>query len=57
MKFMIEKFSFEEWVVAISAILYASVGVSFFLKKEYSWAMVWLAYSLANVGLILVKLK
>ena len=37
----------------ISAILYFIVGVSYGLKKEWAWCLVWISYSLSNVGLVL----
>ena len=46
-----------DWLVKalplISAILYALVGVGYFLKKEYAWSLVWISYALANVGLVI----
>jgi hypothetical protein len=47
--------NWENSVIAISAVLYGSVGVSFLVKGQYSWALVWICYSLANFGLMLVK--
>ncbi len=45
--------NFESIVVGISAVLYAAVGISYFFKGQYAWALVWIAYSIANLGLIL----
>ena len=42
---------------SIVAVLYSVVGVCYVLKKDYAWAIVWLSYALANVGLILIGLK
>lgn len=47
--------TFENVVVGISALLYFSVGVSWALKGQWAWSFVWLCYSGANVGLIIVK--
>lgn len=38
---------------ALAGILYAVVGVGYLVKKDYAWALVWIAYSIANIGLIL----
>jgi len=34
--------------------LYAIVGMCYILKKDYAWALVWMSYALANIGLVLV---
>jgi hypothetical protein len=47
--------TFEGITVGISAFLYACVGISFLVKGQYAWSLVWICYSLANFGLILVK--
>jgi len=47
--------NFEHTVILISAFLYFSVAVSFLLKQQYAWSLVWLSYSIANFGLMLVK--
>lgn len=49
--------SFETIVICIAAMLYASVGVSYLLKGSYAWAIVWFAYSTANVGLVYAALN
>jgi len=41
----------------IVAFLYAVVGVCYFIKKDYAWALVWASYSLANIGLILIGMR
>ena len=51
------KMNFEQIVISISGVLYFSVGVSYLLKQQYAWAMVWFAYSMANVGLMLAAKK
>ena len=38
---------------AIAGVLYAIVGVGYLMKKDYAWALVWISYSLANLGLVL----
>lgn len=47
--------NFEHSVICIAAFLYAAVAVSFLLKGQYAWCMIWLCYSLANFGLMIVK--
>lgn len=42
---------------AIVAVLYALVGIGYLVKKDYPWALVWIAYAIANVGLILAASK
>jgi hypothetical protein len=49
--------NFETIIVGIVAILYATVGVSYALKGNYHWAIVWASYASANFGLILLALK
>ena len=41
----------------IAAVLYATVGVGYIVRKDYAWGMVWISYSLANVGLVLAASK
>ena len=42
----------EQVVVAIVTVLYGIVGISYALKGNLPWALVWFSYSMANVGLI-----
>ncbi len=44
--------TFENIAVAISAVLYASVGIGYLAKCNIPWGLVWLSYSAANMGLI-----
>lgn len=37
----------------ISAVLYTTVGIGYFIRKDYAWSLVWLSYALSNVGLVL----
>ena len=37
----------------VSAVLYTTVGIGYFIRKEYAWSLVWLSYALSNVGLVL----
>lgn len=45
-------FTYENVVVMIASVLYLSVGVSYFMKGNFPWALVWFAYGVANAGLI-----
>lgn len=45
-------FTYENIVVMIAAILYILVGLSYLLKGNFPWALVWFAYGVANGGLI-----
>jgi hypothetical protein len=44
--------SFEQFVVAMAMVLYAVVGISYALKGNIPWALVWMSYATANAGLI-----
>lgn len=37
----------------VSAVLYTTVGIGYFIRKDYAWSLVWLSYALSNVGLVL----
>jgi len=41
----------------IVAMLYLITAISYLLKKDYAWALVWFSYGLANIGLIIVGNK
>lgn len=47
--------TFENIVIGISAFLYFCVAISFALKQNWGWFFIWLCYSGANIGLIIVK--
>ncbi len=36
----------------IAAVLYFVVGMGYLFRKDYAWALVWVSYSMANVGLV-----
>lgn len=38
---------------AIVGVLYALTGFGYLWRREYGWAIVWISYGLANVGLIM----
>lgn len=42
---------------SVVGILYAIVGLCYLYKRDYAWAMVWISYALANVGLVLVGMR
>ena len=42
---------------AITGILYLFTSIAFLTKKEWSWALTYFAYALANVGLIWASLS
>lgn len=54
---MMTDMNFEQIVISISGLLYFSVAVSYLTKHQYAWAMVWFAYSVANLGLMLAAKK
>ncbi len=41
----------------IAAVLYATVAVGYGMKKDYAWCLVWMSYSLANIGLVIAALE
>lgn len=49
--------TYENIVVCIAAVLYASVGLGYFMKGNIAWCIVWCSYSAANFGLILAANK
>lgn len=48
--------TYETIVISITAVLYFTVGISYLLKGNVPWAIVWGAYSAANFGLIWASL-
>lgn len=44
-------------VPALVGVLYSVVALSYIIKGDYPWGLVWGSYALANVGLILVGLR
>lgn len=47
--------TFENTVVGIASALYFAVAISFALKGNWGWFFIWMCYSMANVGLMIVK--
>jgi hypothetical protein len=37
--------------------LYAITGLAYLIRGDLAWAMVWLSYSSANLGLIVIGLR
>ena len=44
--------SLENIVVGTCMLGYLIVGVSFLLKGNYPWSLIWFSYGTANIGLI-----
>tara|TARA_Y100001937_G_scaffold83447_1_gene112881 strand:+ start:598 stop:768 length:171 start_codon:yes stop_codon:yes gene_type:complete len=42
---------------SIAGVLYAIVGIGYFIKQDYAWSLVWISYALANLGLVLAAMK
>lgn len=42
----------ENTIVGICMIGYIIVAISYLLKGNYPWALIWLSYGTANMGLI-----
>ena len=42
----------ENCIVGICMIGYIIVGISYFLKGNYPWSVIWMSYGMANLGLI-----
>jgi len=38
---------------AIVGVLYALTGLGYLWRREYGWALMWLGYAFANVGIIM----
>ena len=57
MDLMMINITFEQIAITTSGILYFIVGMTYLIKKEYAWAIIWFAYSTANIGLMLAQKK
>jgi len=42
---------------SIVGALYFTVAFCYALKRDWAWALVWLSYAMANVGLVLIGLR
>lgn len=47
----------ESFTVGAAFFLYTITGISYALKQDWPWALVWFAYAVANFGLILAARK
>jgi hypothetical protein len=47
----------EDFTVFAAFLLYLVTAICFALKREWAWALVWVAYSVANLGLIWASKK
>jgi hypothetical protein len=43
-----------KYVPLITGIMYALVGVAYFIKKDFGWGIIWTSYATANFGLTVV---
>ncbi len=41
----------------IVAVFYFIVGGCYLIRRDYAWALVWISYALANIGLIMVGMR
>lgn len=44
-------------IPGIVTILYFTTGLCYLLRKDFAWALVWISYALANLGVIIVGLR
>jgi hypothetical protein len=49
--------NFENIIIGISAFLYFLVSLSYMFKNDWVWALIWLCYSLANIGLTIISFR
>ena len=50
----------EQFITTIPSIvflLYTSTAIAWAIKGDYAWALVWGAYALANVGMIIIGMR
>lgn len=45
------------WIPATVGVLYSAVALSYMIKGDLPWALVWASYAMANVGLIIVGMR
>ena len=45
------------WILVISTLLYVAAGVAFWTEKQYGLSVAYVAYAIANVGLMMVALS
>jgi len=42
---------------SIVSLLYFIAAIAYLVKRDYTWAIVWAAYAVANFALILIGLR
>ncbi len=52
-----KEITIENIAVTGGFVLYMIAGISYYTKGNYPWALTWLSYAVANVGLIWASLK
>jgi hypothetical protein len=45
-------FNLENCIVGMCMLGYVIVGIAYILKGNYPWALIWMSYGTANIGLI-----
>ena len=45
------------WILIISTILYVAAGVAFWTERQFGLGVAYVAYAVANVGLMMVALS
>jgi hypothetical protein len=45
------------WILILSTILYLAAGVAFFFEKQHGLSVAYIAYAVANIGLMMVAIK
>jgi hypothetical protein len=48
--------SFETIMISVVFVIYFSTGVGYAIKGNWPWAIVWVSYAMANVGMIWASL-
>lgn len=54
---MIPELSFGTWILVLSTVLYLIAGVAFVFEGKTGLAISYVAYAVANVGLMMVALQ
>lgn len=54
---IIKKMNFEQIVILAAGVLYFSAAVSYLLKRDFAWSLIWFAYATANFGLMIAGKK
>lgn len=56
MKYLVQM-NFESYVIGAAFLLYFVVGISFALKSNWAWTLVYMSYAMSNLGLMIVTGK